>query len=246
MTTRALFAFLLVCTSALPAQEGPKVTYLVGSGTVARGGQRIAMAVSLPCRAGDTVQTGKASRAELRYSDNTLVRLEENSRLVLASRTKGGAEPTLQAGKLWANVRKASQGGTGFGVKTPTAVAAVRGTVFGVGANDSTSRVQLYEGRVDVGSRRADSLLSVRGEVAGPREVSLADWVRLLRGEEVEFRRDGTWSRSKFDVHAQLADPWVRWNSQRDSADGRPWDKEGDKPAAPKDSASVERDPFKE
>lgn len=248
MVSRALVSVLILALGAI-AQEGPKVSYVVGSGSVSRGSQKIPLGVNLQCRLGDTLTTAKASRVELRYADNTLVRLEENSRLVLALRGKSTPEPALQAGRLWANVKKIGQGGTGFGVRTPTAVAAVRGTVFGVGSTDSSSKVRLYEGGVDVGSIRADSALRAKGEVSGPREVSLADWVRLLRGEEVTFRRNGTWSRSKFDPKADLADPWVRWNAQRDSAEGRPWDKDSSAMAAkpPKtDSVAGERDPFKE
>ncbi|MBK9576041.1 MAG: FecR domain-containing protein [Fibrobacteres bacterium] len=247
MVSRALVSVLALALCAV-AQEGPKVSYVVGSGMLLRGKQKIPLGVSLLCKVGDTLATSKASRAELRYPDNTLVRLEENTRLVLALRGKASPEPALQAGKIWANVKKVGQGGTGFGVRTPTAVAAVRGTVFGVGANDSTSKVRLYEGGVDVGSTRTDSALRAKAEVAGPREVSLADWVRLLRGEEVTFRRDGTWSRAKFDPKADLADPWVKWNSQRDSAEGRPWDKDSASVAKPSksDSAGADRDPFKE
>ncbi|HNY30264.1 MAG TPA: FecR family protein [Fibrobacteria bacterium] len=246
MVSRALVCLLLPLLGAF-AQEGPKVSYLVGSGHLVRGKQKIPLGVGLQCKVGDTLGMSKASRAELRYPDNTLVRLEEHSRLVLALRGKATPEPALQAGRIWANVRKVGSGGTGFGVRTPTAVAAVRGTVFAVGATDSTSRVRLYEGGVDVGSIRTDSLLRAKGEVSGPREVSLAEWVRLLQGEEVTFRKDGSWSRAKFDPKADLSDPWVKWNSLRDSAEGRPWDKDSSaaKPSS-SDSAAAERDPFKE
>lgn len=204
--------------------SGPaKVSYLVGDATVHRAGKAFPVRVSMACRAGDTIVSSQASRLELRYPDNTLLRLDENSKLVLTDRAQGKPEPTLLEGKTWANVKKIGQGGTGFGVRTPTAVAAVRGTVFGVSSGDSVSSVRLYEGKVDVGSVKVDSLFRARGEVAGPKEVSLDEWVHLLRGEEVSFKRDGTWSRVKFDPAVALADPWVKFNSVRDSAAGRPW-----------------------
>ena len=231
---------LALAAAAFPAQEAAKVSYLVGAAQVRRAGRSIPVRVSMACQVGDTLLLSKASRLELRYPDNTLLRLEENSKAVLTAQAKGGAQPTLLGGKAWANVKKIGEGGTGFGVRTPTAVAAVRGTVFRVADGDTGSNVRLYEGKVDVGSTKADSALRARGQVSGPREVSLADWVRLLRGEEVTFRRDGTWSRGKFDPKADLADPWVRWNASRDSAAGRPWatDSAG--------AASGEPDPFKD
>jgi len=235
-----LASLFVLASVAMASQEAAKFSYLVGTAQVRRAGKNIPARVSLTCQVGDTIVLSKASRAELRYPDNTLLRLEENSKAVLTVRAKGAPEPTLLGGKAWANVRKIGQGGTGFGVRTPTAVAAVRGTVFRVSDGDSSSNVRLYEGKVDVGSAKSDSAARARGEVAGPKEVSLENWVRLLRGEEVTFNRDGTWSRGRFSPKADLSDPWTRWNAQRDSAAGRPW--ATDTTAA----TPGEPDPFKE
>lgn len=217
----ASLAFALV--AVVSANEAAKVSYLVGKVEARRAGKTFPVRVSMACQVGDTLVSSTASRLEIRYPDNTLLRLDENSRLVLTNRTQTKPEPTLLSGKTWANVKKIGQGGTGFGVRTPTAVAAVRGTVFRVNAEDSASSVRLYEGKVDVGSAKTDSIARSRGEVAGPKEVSLEDWVRLLRGEEVTFKRDGTWSRANFDVKLDLKDPWVKFNADRDSVAGRPW-----------------------
>lgn len=232
MRPRALLLFLSLPVAVFaqgtkPVPE-PTVSYLVGTVQVKRAGKTFPARVSMACKTGDTLVSSKASRLELRYPDNTLLRLDENARLVLTQRTPGKPEPTLLIGKTWANVKRLGQTGTGFGVRTPTSVAAVRGTVFGVDAADSTSRVRLYEGKVDVASPQTDSLTRARGETTGPKEISLEDWVHLLRGEEVSFQRDGTWSRSKFDVQADLKDPWVRFNADRDSAAGRPWTQQTD------------------
>jgi hypothetical protein len=233
MLPRALF-LLLTFGLAVSAQGTAKpasvatVTYLVGTVELKRDGTSLPARVSMACRSGDTLVSSKASRLELRYPDNTLLRLDENSRLVLTARSPGKPEPTLLVGKTWANVKRIGQGGTGFGVRTPTAVAAVRGTVFGVSGTDTGSAVRLYEGKVDAASTRSDSLARVRGDKAGPKEISLEDWVHLLRGEEVSFRRDGTWSRAKFDIQLDLDDPWVKFNADRDSTNGRPWTNQTD------------------
>jgi hypothetical protein len=242
MVPRIPLLLAFSAATVFAATEAAKISYLVGNAQVKRAGKSIPARVSMACQVGDTLVLSKASRAELRYPDNTLLRLEENSKAVLTALAKGTPQPTLLGGKAWANVKKIGQGGTGFGVRTPTAVAAVRGTVFRVADGDSASNVRLYEGKVDVGSARQDSAMRARGEVSGPQEVSLENWVRLLRGEEVTFRRDGTWSRAKFDPKADLVDPWVRWNAQRDSAAGRPWATDSSASAAP----SGEPDPFKE
>jgi len=141
--------------------------------------------------------------------------LDENSRLVLTAAAKK-PEPTLLTGKAWANVTKVGKGGQGFGLKTPTAVAAVRGTVFRMSEDDSGANVKLYEGKVDVGHPPKD------GEVEGPSEVSLTQWVHLLRGEEVVCHKQGAWNSQRFDVAADLKDSWVRFNTERDKALGLP------------------------
>lgn len=226
MPPRALLPFALTLASLVAAGtpgEAARVTYLVGSAELKRAGKTLPVRVSLSCKTGDTLISSKASRLELRYPDNTLLRLDENSKLVLTQRTPTKPEPTLLDGKTWANVKRIGQGGTGFGVRTPTSVAAVRGTVFRVDGTDTTSSVRLYEGKVDAASAKSDSLARARGEASGPKEISLEDWVHLLRGEEVSFQRDGTWSRTKFDVQLDLKDPWVRFNADRDSISGRPW-----------------------
>lgn len=228
---RILPALLLVAAS-LSAKGDPRVSWLVGDAKLKRGASTMAIRVHMECRLGDTITLGPATRVELRYPDNTLLRLDENSRLVLADRSPGKPEPSLLSGKAWANVRKIGQGGTGFGVRTPTAVAAVRGTVFDIAGDADSSRVKLYEGKVEVGTAQADSARRARGEVAGPSEVSLEKWVLLLRGEQVVTRKDGTWSTSTFDVDAR--DPWIDWNAARDAAAGRP---------LRKDSAATEERP---
>lgn len=215
-----ILSVLLAASTAVLAKSDPKVSWLVGDAKLKRASKSMPVRVHMECKLGDTLVLGPASRLELRYPDNTLLRLDENSRMVLADRTAGKPEPTLLMGKAWANVKKIGQGGTGFGVRTPTAVAAVRGTVFNVDGNADSSKVKLYEGKVEVGTSRADSLLRARGEVTGPSEVSLEKWVMLLRGEQVVTRKDGTWTTSKFDVDER--DPWIDWNAERDAKAGRP------------------------
>lgn len=99
--------------------------------------------------AGDSVRTGKDSRAELSFSDGSTIRLGENSKFLI--RQNGTTRSfTLLSGKFWAKVAKLSERAR-FEVESPTAVAGVRGTVFKVEVDqDSTSRVAVEEGEVEV------------------------------------------------------------------------------------------------
>lgn len=211
------FLAVLLAAGAVFA-EGTRITFLVGSAEIVRANKGIPARVSMPLQPGDSIKVAGESRLEVRYPDNTVLRLDENSRLVVTNVGKK-PEPTLLGGKAWANVTKVGKGGNGFGLRTPTAVAAVRGTVFRMNETDSMANVRLYEGKVDVGQPKAGG----NGEIAGPREVSLEQWVHLLRGEEVVCRKGtSNWTSIRFDVQADLRDPWVKFNTERDRALGLP------------------------
>ncbi|MEN9354070.1 MAG: hypothetical protein RL318_1395 [Fibrobacterota bacterium] len=227
--SRQFLAVLLVAGSVFA--NGTRVTFLVGSADIRRGGKPIPVRVPMVLQPGDSIKVAKESRLEVRYPDNTVLRLDENSRMVVTSNS-GKPEPTLLGGKAWANVTKIGKGGKGFGLRTPTAVAAVRGTVFRMSESDSSS-VRLYEGKVDVGRPSAN------GEVAGPKEISLDKWVHMLRGDEVVCRKDGSWTSRHFDVVNDLKDPWVKFNTERDRALGLPVASEEPAPA------TSEGDPWK-
>jgi hypothetical protein len=101
-----------------------------------------------PVVSGDAVRTGPGSRAEVKMDEGHRVALREKTSLRVESAKKGASLFFLEAGKLKATVNKL-RGGSRFEVKTPLAVAAVRGTVFEMSvADDQTSRLDVLEGRV--------------------------------------------------------------------------------------------------
>lgn len=104
-------------------------------------------------REGDIIKTGPASRAELRMGDGSALRLGQNSQIVVGkiSGPLGGlpAEVEVSAGSLWATITKAAGGEKRFAVKTNSAVAGVRGTVFQTTVGpDGTTYVVVHEGAV--------------------------------------------------------------------------------------------------
>ncbi len=207
----ALLVFCLAASS-VRCQEA-QVSFLVGKASVHRAHRIFPVRVSFRLEGGDTVFVSAKSRLEIRYPDRTLLRLDENSRMVIRSTAKK-PEPYLLHGRAWANVTKVSRGGNGFNLRSPTAVAAVRGTIFRMNEDDSTVSVRLYNGRVDVGPSRS-------GEVTGPDEISLDQWVHLWHGQEVVCTHDGKWTSHSFSLKDDAKEPWVRFNTVRDSVLGR-------------------------
>lgn len=108
--------------------------------------------------AGDTVLTGALSFAELRYRDELIVHIKRNSRFRIDElhRDGGGelrAGLELSSGTALFSFRKLGRGDVAE-VRTPTSVAGVRGTSFGVSVSTRRDvRYEVLEGRINVRGR---------------------------------------------------------------------------------------------
>ena len=148
----------------------------------------------------------------------------------------------LKKGNVWVSAK------AGFGekknvvVRTPTAVAAIRGTKYRVEAGEEESSVLVYQGEVEVNrpenlqKMRRDALekkqqqggppkfrlgpaqeIEAPTQVAGPYEVSLEDWISLVEGMQINLRADGKYHMFEFDKEADAQSDWVRWNEELDT-----------------------------
>ncbi len=193
------FLVLLCLLASLPApaetQPAANLSIYTGECRVWRQGKLDDAEVGQPLFAGDSVLTGKESKAELAFLDGTSVRISENARL-LVQQADTLRSLKLLWGKLWAKVAKLSSAHSRFQVETPTAVAGVRGTEFRVEVDpDSATRVAVEEGEV---------------EVVQPR---LARMVRLAAMRQAFFRRGREPSEpSQFDPSREAR--WERWSGR--------------------------------
>lgn len=107
---------------------------------------------------GDGVRTGKDGFATIRLADGSTLELKPDSEVVLESVRKSplaeGSEAKflLRSGRAEAAVQKRPAGGARFEVRTPIAVAAVRGTRFRVASDAArqTATSEVLEGVVEV------------------------------------------------------------------------------------------------
>ena len=108
-------------------------------------------------RVGDEVLSGAGS-AILELADGSELRISPNTRLMFNRLTqygKAGMVDTrlrLQKGEVHTRIKPLIEGGSRFEIETPSAVAAVRGTVFSMQTNTSGSSIQVKHGAVDFGS----------------------------------------------------------------------------------------------
>lgn len=180
----------------------------------------------------DQIQIGKESRCEVKLLDNSVVRIGENSIFEFSesniSKSKIDLKADLKKGKIWSNVHKVNPTGGGFQIRTPTAVCAVRGTIYRIDA-DSTTTCLVYEGAVNVGpamlwgqpltpGQKSLQPTEVQGptEIPPPFEVTLEQWVEIVKGYQIIVRPDGKYEKSRFNVQEDNRLDWVRWNQERD------------------------------
>jgi hypothetical protein len=109
--------------------------------------QALSGSVDLPSTG--SIITGPDGLAEVRYSDGTVVSIKQNSVVKVGGKEEGGI--WVRLGRVVVRVQRMLSSGEPTEVRTPIAVAAVRGTEFGVWV-DETTRTQIYvfEGTVGV------------------------------------------------------------------------------------------------
>ncbi len=153
---------------------------------------------------------------------------------------------TLKKGDVWVAAKAAFGEKKNVAVRTPTAVAAIRGTKYRAKAGEDESSVLVYDGKVDVNA--AKNVIDARNQqmrqggpqggatpkftlgpvteiqaptqVAGPYEVSLEDWISLVEGMQINVRKDGKYSMFKFDQDTDAGLDFVKWNKEQDAKDG--------------------------
>lgn len=104
------------------------------------------------------MQTGADGRGEFAWTDGTRWKLEPNTHLkveraaINSWRKSEQTQFRLDAGKVFVRVVKSLAPGSSFQIETPSAVAAVRGTVWSIEVANGQTRVGVYKGFVDVNS----------------------------------------------------------------------------------------------
>ncbi|MDH5657340.1 MAG: FecR domain-containing protein [Spirochaetia bacterium] len=113
---------------------------------------------------GQIIKTGKDSRVDLQLKDGILFRLGPETKILLKeSQILSGenfhkVEIDLSKGKMFTTVNK-MEGASSFKVKTPTAIAGVRGTDFLVVSDEVSSDILVEDGSVEVLTESGDEIV---------------------------------------------------------------------------------------
>lgn len=118
----AVVALLVSCSSKKEPLNA-ELQFVLGNVTI--NGQRADL--KTPVNDGDVVETGGQSLARIKIGEKTVIQIKANSRLVY----KLESENTLQLDAGWmAGITRGKLLKGEYKIKTPTAVAAVRGTAY--------------------------------------------------------------------------------------------------------------------
>jgi hypothetical protein len=209
------------------------LSFMVGDVYVSPDGEKWEEGVfDMGIKIGDHVKTGEESRCEVTLTDNTIVRLDENTIQQFEKLNDPLTYPPksilLSAGKLWLNARKILSKEDSFKVRTNKAVCAIRGTTFSVEDRKTYTRIRVLEGEVTSWSALFDNknTLNQTGEmgdsskpyiVKGPHPISMEEWVEVVKAlQQITIDTKGGFEKQNFDLDKLSKDPWVAWNMERD------------------------------
>lgn len=150
---------MLVCSAPALSEKskGATLTNVKGSVTVRAPGQTEdqAAADNMTVVEGTVVKTAGKSSVMVKFADGSLIKIGPFSNMTISKATGVDGKDTkldISSGKMYARVKKLDSGSK-FTVKTPTAIAGVRGTYYSSEVDeDASSRFDVFEGEVAVSS----------------------------------------------------------------------------------------------
>jgi len=190
------------------------------------------------------LRTDENSRLEIKSEKGT-IRLAPKTVFKFFSKKKEDNSVMVTIGSVWAKVKKTTDKKK-FEVKTKTAVAGVRGTVFSVTAlMDESSLIKVYEGEVGVNNRpvierknkeeemKLAEAKKERKEIPPPfKEITKKQWEEMVAKamQMIKVSAEGDISAPiAFDLEEDKKDDWVAWNMSLDEKEEKKEEKREEK-----------------
>jgi hypothetical protein len=157
------FLVILLSLSWVPAEvsaqnaaaQSGKVTVSVGDVKVTPpGGAAKALAAGEIVAVGSTVTTGPGARAVIVMTPRSAIRVGENSNVVIEEVAEAATPPKVtvdvKSGSLGALLKPGAGAEMDFKIKTPSGIAAARGTYYAVVVENGKGFAQVKEGKVEI------------------------------------------------------------------------------------------------
>ncbi len=190
-----LFAALALASTAAAAEPAGRILSIEGAPQVERNGAApVDLRRSDTVFVGDIIRTGEG-RAKIMFEDNSLMTLDRNTDLRITQflfRKKSQKRESmfdLLQGRAKALVSQFFSSREDFRVRTPTAVAGVRGTHFlveALGGESGDSKVTVFSGAVGVSDKDGNELLLETGMQVGIGTAGFVGETQKLAAEALQ------------------------------------------------------------
>jgi hypothetical protein len=212
-------AFIGACKKEQKATPvGFVVQSFIGDVKIEHGGVSAVPVLGQTLATDDAVITGKTSVIDVLCSNEGVVRLNELSRLSIASLVQSSesinATLRLENGKVFASFAKMKKDSS-LQVKTQTAIAAVRGTSFRVSADDKKSSVEVLSGKVQLNPVKDDVVVDTVSSVVDENksaEISVKD-IKAISESKKEIKVSNLKPEMREEIKAESSGISVSKNS---------------------------------
>ncbi len=160
-------------------KSGYVLGYYVGDVKVLNNGKARDVKVGMSFSKGDVISTGKGAIAEISVNKKGFIKVSPNSSMTMAELISGKDKNIvgldIDKGKILVGLSKLKKGSE-FKIKSRTAVASVRGTVFRVASEQKSAKIQVVKGVVRVNPVKDGKVLTnVEVDVSKGKAVDLSE-----------------------------------------------------------------------
>ncbi len=171
--------FVAALVACSPAKWESRISAFTGTVSLERAGKTVPVTLGLKLEKEDTLTTDKASTVDVTMNGGGVLRVAESSKLVMSQIGKQ-SELKIEKGRMMLGLNKLGSDES-LKIATPTAIASVRGTAFGISALDDKSvKVAVLTGGVRV-ERNGTSL-----DVDALKEVRTDAKTKDLKAEKLK------------------------------------------------------------
>ena len=147
----AIPADVVAAAQGTQPQHAGKLTAVLPVVNVIRGPQQTPASTAEAIYWGDVINTGHLARARVALDDGSVLSVGSDSNLTVTKHDAGQqqTELDLNYGRVRAKAVKQVKPNANFQIRTPTGVAGVVGTDFALDSQGDTTRIVVYEGKVN-------------------------------------------------------------------------------------------------
>jgi FecR protein len=140
-----------VAAQATQPQHAGRITAVLPIVNVVRGPQQTPASTSEEVFWGDVINTGHLARARVALDDGSVLSVGSDSNLTVTKHDAASQQTDLDLnyGRVRAKAVKLVKPNASFQIRTPTGVAGVVGTDFALDSQGDTTRIVVYEGKVN-------------------------------------------------------------------------------------------------